>query len=105
VDRLIEYIAKSLVEKPDQVELRSTQIEGGRLFELKVANEDIGKVIGRDGRTVNAMRTLLSAAAQRQGTRARLEILDDRRLAAQAQAASLGGNSANAPRAPNSDGQ
>lgn len=84
---LIEYISKSLVEKPDHVELRSSPMEGGQLFELKVANEDIGKVIGRDGRTVNAMRTLLSAAAQKLGTRARLEILDDRRLAAQAQVA------------------
>ncbi len=100
MDGLIEYIAKALVEKPEQVELRSSQMEGGRLFELKVANEDIGKVIGRDGRTVNAMRTLLSAAAQKLGTRARLEILDDRRLAAQAQAATQSPSSTNEPSDP-----
>ena len=79
MDALIEYIAKALVDQPDRVELRASDAEGGRLFELKVAPEDVGKVIGRDGRTVNAIRTLLAAAAQRKGVRARLEILDDRR--------------------------
>src|SRR5262249_25789654 len=58
-----------------------TSAEGSRIYELQVAPEDVGKVIGRDGRTVNAMRTLLAAAAQRKGEKARLEILDDRRLA------------------------
>ncbi|MBI3183122.1 MAG: KH domain-containing protein [Myxococcales bacterium] len=76
---LITYIARALVDKPEQVELRETAAEAGKVYELKVAAEDIGKVIGRDGRTVNAMRTLLAAAAQRKGERARLEILDDRR--------------------------
>ena len=57
--------------------------DGGKLYELKVAQEDVGKVIGRDGRTVNAIRTLLTAAAQKSGARARLEILDDRRSAQQ----------------------
>jgi predicted RNA-binding protein YlqC (UPF0109 family) len=81
VDALIEYIAKALVDRPEQVLLRATDADGGRLFELKVAPEDVGKIIGRDGRTINAMRTLVAAAAQKQGTRARLEILDDRRNA------------------------
>jgi uncharacterized protein len=76
---LIEYLAKALVDRPDQVELRASVLEGGTVYELKVAPEDIGKVIGRDGRTVNAMRTLLAASAQKKGQRARLEILDDRR--------------------------
>ena len=49
------------------------------LYELKVAPEDIGKVIGRDGRTVNALRTVLAAAAQKKGEKARLEIVDDKR--------------------------
>jgi predicted RNA-binding protein YlqC (UPF0109 family) len=82
VDALIEYIAKALVDKPEQVQLRASDAEGGKLFELKVAPEDVGKIIGRDGRTINAMRTLVAAAAQQKGTRARLEILDDRRNAA-----------------------
>ncbi len=76
---LITYIAKALVDRPDQVELRESGADGTRVFELKVAPEDVGKVIGRDGRTVNAMRTLLLAAAQKRGERVRLEVLDDRR--------------------------
>ena len=76
---LVEYIARALVDKPDQVELRTSPSEGGVLYELKVAPEDIGKVIGRDGRTVNALRTVLAAAAQKKGEKARLEIVDDRR--------------------------
>lgn len=79
MEALITYIARSLVDRPDQVELRAQDQDGGKLYELKVAPEDVGKVIGRDGRTVNAIRTLLSAAAQKQGAKARLEILDDRR--------------------------
>jgi uncharacterized protein len=81
LEALITYLAKSLVDRPDQVVVRPTTAEGGRIYELQVAPEDVGKVIGRDGRTVNAMRTLLAAAAQRKGEKARLEILDDRRLA------------------------
>jgi uncharacterized protein len=81
VTGLIEYIAKALVDRPDQVELRTVAGEGGKVFELKVAPEDVGKVIGRDGRTVNAMRTLLASLAQRKGEKIRLEILDDRKTA------------------------
>jgi predicted RNA-binding protein YlqC (UPF0109 family) len=79
VKPLVEYIVRALVDKPDQVELRTTAADGGVLYELKVAPEDIGKVIGRDGRTVNALRTVLAAAAQKSGEKARLEIVDDRR--------------------------
>jgi predicted RNA-binding protein YlqC (UPF0109 family) len=83
VTELITYIAKALVDKPEAVELRESDApaDGGKVLELKVAPEDVGKVIGRDGRTVNAMRTLLAAAAQKKGVKARLEILDDRRNA------------------------
>ena len=52
---------------------------GGSLYDLKVAPDDIGKVIGRDGRTVNAFRTVLQHAAQKKGEKARLEIIDDRK--------------------------
>ena len=58
-----------------------SELEGGKIYELKVAPEDVGKVIGRDGRTVNALRTLVATVAQRTGEKARLEILDDRRNA------------------------
>jgi uncharacterized protein len=81
VESLITYIAQQLVDKPDQVELKVSDAEGGKTFELKVAPEDVGKVIGRDGRTINALRTLLAVTAQRKGVKARLEILDDRRQA------------------------
>lgn len=76
---LLQYLVQGLVDRPDQVELRAKDVEGGRLYELKVAPEDVGKVIGRDGRTVYALRTLLSTAAARKGEKARLEILDDKR--------------------------
>jgi uncharacterized protein len=79
VEQLLTYLARALVDQPDQVGLRVSEVDGARLYELKVAPEDVGKVIGRDGRTVNALRTLLSAAAQKQGQKVRLEILDDRR--------------------------
>jgi predicted RNA-binding protein YlqC (UPF0109 family) len=76
---LLQYLVQGLVDRPDQVELRAKDVEGGRIYELKVAPEDVGKVIGRDGRTVHALRTVLSTAAGTQGEKARLEILDDRR--------------------------
>jgi predicted RNA-binding protein YlqC (UPF0109 family) len=82
VEELLMSLARGLVDHPDQVELRSQPEDGGTLFELKVAPEDVGKVIGRDGRTVNAIRTLLSVAAQRRGVKVRLEVLDDRRTGA-----------------------
>ncbi|MBU8897076.1 RNA-binding protein [Corallococcus sp. H22C18031201] len=87
MEPLLTYLAKALVDQPDQVSLRISEADGGQLFELKVAPEDVGKVIGRDGRTVNALRTLLGAAAQKQGQKVRLEILDDRRNAASGPAA------------------
>lgn len=78
---LIEYIARALVDRPEAVELRSTPTADGVLYELKVAPDDVGKVIGRDGRTVNALRALVTAAASKSGEKARVEILDDRRNA------------------------
>lgn len=82
MEQLLTYLARALVDQPDQVSLRTSEVDGARLYELKVAPEDVGKVIGRDGRTVNALRTLLNAAAQKAGQKVRLEILDDRRNAA-----------------------
>ncbi|HMK72257.1 MAG TPA: KH domain-containing protein [Myxococcaceae bacterium] len=82
VEELVTYLARSLVDRPEQVELRSQVVDGGTVLELKVAPEDVGKVIGRDGRTINAMRAVLAVAAQRKGAKVRLEVLDDRRNAA-----------------------
>jgi predicted RNA-binding protein YlqC (UPF0109 family) len=75
VKELIEYIARSLVDQPDQVKV--TQVEGEQsvIFELQVAQEDMGKIIGKEGRIANAIRTLLKVAAAREGKRAVLEII------------------------------
>ncbi len=72
---LVEYMAKSLVNDPDQVEV--TEVNGTRsvIFELRVAQEDMGRVIGKGGKVANAMRTLLRVAAAKQGKRAILEIV------------------------------
>ena len=71
----IEYIVRSLVDDPSQV--RVTEIEGSNtiIYELRVAPEDMGRVIGKGGRVANAMRTLLRVVAARQGRRATLEIV------------------------------
>ena len=79
MEELVTYLARALVDRPDQVELRAQAVDGGTVFELKVAPEDVGKVIGRDGRTINAMRAVLAVAALRRGAKVRLEVLDDRR--------------------------
>ncbi len=71
---LIEYIAKSIVDKPDEVEVTEEEMEDQIVFHLKVAESDMGKVIGKQGRIANAMRTLLKVAAIRRGERAILEI-------------------------------
>jgi hypothetical protein len=74
---LILYIAKSLVDNPDEVVV--TEVEGDQtsVLELKVAKEDLGKVIGKQGRTARAMRTLLSAASAKNRKRTVLEIVED----------------------------
>ena len=71
---LIEYIAKAIADSPDKVVVTETQEEDRVLIRLEVAPEDKGKVIGREGRVVQAMRTLLRVAAVKKGTRATLEI-------------------------------
>ncbi|MBW2245936.1 MAG: KH domain-containing protein [Deltaproteobacteria bacterium] len=73
---LIDYIAKALVDNPEQVMV--SEVEGNRtsVLELKVAKEDLGKVIGKQGRTARAMRTILSAASAKLKKRSVLEILE-----------------------------
>lgn len=71
---LIEFLARSLVENPDAVEVEEEE-DGDRIvFHLYVADDDMGKVIGKQGRIANAMRDLLKVAAARNNTRATLEI-------------------------------
>ncbi len=73
---LIATVAEALVDDPDAVEVDELEDDRGVIVELRVAQEDIGKVIGKDGRTAQSMRALLNAAAAKQGCRAHLDILD-----------------------------
>jgi predicted RNA-binding protein YlqC (UPF0109 family) len=73
---LVEYIAKALVDNPEAV--RVTEIEGEKtsVIELSVAKEDLGKIIGKQGRTARSIRTILSAASTKNNKRAVLEIIE-----------------------------
>ncbi len=73
---LIEYIAKALVDHPDQVEVKEIAGEKTLIYELRVGQGDLGKVIGKEGRTAKSIRAIISAAAMKQGKRAQLEILE-----------------------------
>ena len=73
---LIEYIAKALVDQPDQVKVSEVEGEKTSVIELTVAKEDLGKVIGKQGRTARAMRTILSAASTKINKRSVLEIIE-----------------------------
>ncbi len=73
---LIEYIAKALVDNPDDVSVNEVEGEVTSVIELKVAKTDLGKVIGKEGRTARAMRTLLTAASTKINKRAVLEIIE-----------------------------
>jgi len=73
---LITYIARSLVDNPDQVQVSQIEGEQTSVIELRVAKEDLGKVIGKQGRTARAMRTILSAASTKIRKRAVLEIIE-----------------------------
>ncbi len=72
---LIEYMAKALVDNPDLVKVEEIEGTSATIFELHVGGEDMGRVIDKQGRVANAMRTLLRAAAARQGRRVTLEIV------------------------------
>ncbi|MBK6516969.1 MAG: KH domain-containing protein [Polyangiaceae bacterium] len=73
---LVGLIARALVDHPDRVVVREVDGDHHPRIELLVAPEDIGKVIGKDGRTAQSIRTLLAAAAMRAGKRAHLDIVD-----------------------------
>ena len=71
---LVEFMARSVVDEPEQVEVEEEQDGDWVIYHLYVADEDMGKVIGKQGRIANAMRTMLKVAALRQGARVSLEI-------------------------------
>ena|SRR5579872_4151860 len=72
---LVEYVAKALVDKPDAVKVDEVQDGNTTVYELEVDEEDIGKVIGRQGRVVRGLRALVKAAATRKGTRVDLDVV------------------------------
>lgn len=76
VKDLVEFIARSLVSKPEAVVVEETERDGNPVISLQVEQEDLGMIIGRRGRTATAIRTLVSAAAQRDGRDIQVEIQD-----------------------------
>jgi predicted RNA-binding protein YlqC (UPF0109 family) len=78
MEEMLEYLARNLVDKPDEVRVERTERDGAVVLRLHVAEEDIGKVIGRQGRIARALRTLVRASGGRQHERALLEIVDAR---------------------------
>ena len=73
---LVGFMAKALVDKPEEVEVNEIEGEQTSVVELKVAKDDLGKVIGKQGRTARAMRTILSAASTKIRKRSVLEIIE-----------------------------
>ena len=73
---LLEYLARALVDNPDGVEVTSVEGERSVILQLRVHPEDVGKVIGKNGRIAQAMRTLIKASATREGRNAIVEIID-----------------------------
>ncbi len=75
---LVQYLAKSLVTNPDAVEVKETEGETASVLELRVAKEDLGRIIGKQGRTAKSIRTILNAAASRSNRKIILEIVEER---------------------------
>jgi predicted RNA-binding protein YlqC (UPF0109 family) len=73
---LLEYLAKALVDNPEDVHVEAIEGERSVILQLKVNNDDIGKVIGKQGKIAQALRTIVKAAATKQGKNAIVEILD-----------------------------
>ena len=77
MEELLEEIARGLVEKPDEVSVRRVERDDAVVFELRVAPDEVGKVIGRQGRVARALRTVVRAGGTRRGERALLEIVEE----------------------------
>ena len=73
---LVDYIVRGLVDEPDEVEIHVEREDDTNVYEVEVNESDIGRIIGRQGRTVNAIRTLVRAGAGKTGERTQVEILD-----------------------------
>lgn len=75
---LVEMLAKHLVNKPEEVQVRETQGDTASVIELRVATEDLGRIIGKQGRTAKSIRTVVNAAASRVNRKVVLEIIEDK---------------------------
>ncbi len=75
---LVQFLARSLVNYPDAVEVKETQGDTALVLELRVAKEDLGRIIGKQGRTAKSIRTILNAAASRTNRKVVLEIVEDK---------------------------
>jgi uncharacterized protein len=78
VQAFLEYVVKGLVQKPEAVTVTPVQREGTTVYELRLDSQDVGKIIGRQGMTINAIRSLLLAGSAKNGLRCTLEIVEDR---------------------------
>ena len=74
----LEYVVKGLVQKPEAVSVTPTDRAGMTIYELRLDPQDVGKVIGRQGQTINAIRSLLTAGSAKKGIRCSMEIVEDK---------------------------
>ncbi len=74
---LVEFIVKSLVDNPDQVEIHEVDDQSGTIVEVSVAQPDMGRVIGKSGRVINSIRSIVQVAAAKRGQRVSVEIIED----------------------------
>jgi predicted RNA-binding protein YlqC (UPF0109 family) len=78
VKDLVQYLAKALVSNPEAVEVKETQGDTASVVELRVAKEDLGRIIGKQGRTAKSIRTILNAAASKANRKVVLEIVEEK---------------------------
>jgi predicted RNA-binding protein YlqC (UPF0109 family) len=78
IKELVQFLARQLVDNPDSVEVKEVHGDTASVLELRVAKEDLGRVIGKQGRTVNSIRTILNAVASRTNRKVVLEIIEER---------------------------
>jgi predicted RNA-binding protein YlqC (UPF0109 family) len=78
MEAFLEYVVKGLVQHPEDVIIKPVQRNGMTIYELRLNEKDVGRIIGRQGMTINAIRTLLLAGSAKQGLRCALEIVEDK---------------------------
>jgi uncharacterized protein len=78
MQEFLEYVVKGLVQKPDEITVTPVEKGGVTVYELRMDPADVGRIIGREGVTINAIRSLLTAGSAKKGLRCALEIVEDR---------------------------